>query len=415
MNQTIETVVNDMLVQAKARGLKPMTIEYYTNVCHIIARYINEKEGGTCSRNTLEAFITFYKQRFEAQEICEEYLRFLCRVIRMLVSYVETGTIDFSSRAVNKKYNPSPDKLPVIEAILNEYHLENDPRIEMDTVMRHFFCFVESHGKDTATISDTDFFEFMKSVSESNKGSIGRTWRALRYISEYLQAHNLADLRANLSMLKMKGAPIRMIAPYSQEEILKIVTVIDTEEPIGIRNKAIILLAFETGLRSCDIIKLKLSDIDWKAASLHIRQSKTGTDVILPLNGHVMNAVADYILKIRPECGFSEVFLTSKAPIHPYRSTCSLGAALDKYCSKAGVNKLPLRRFHSLRRSFATEMSAAGVPLPTISQMLGHKSIDEDQPYLSYDQEKNAHCALGFSGIPVKNGLYAVLEGGDTA
>lgn len=138
-------------------------------------------------------------------------------------------------------------------------------------------------------------------------------------------------------MLKMKGAPIRMIAPYSQEEILKIVAAIDSEEPIGIRNKAIILLAFETGLRSCDIIKLKLSDIDWKTASLHIRQSKTGTDVILPLNGHVMNAVADYILKIRPECCFSEIFLTSKAPIQPYRSTCSLGAALDKYCRKAGV------------------------------------------------------------------------------
>lgn len=58
-------------------------------------------------------------------------------------------------------------------------------------------------------------------------------------------------------------------------------------------------------------------------------------------------------------------------------------------------------------------MSIAGVPLPTISQMLGHKSIDEDRSYLSYDQKKNAHYALGFSGIPVKNGLYAVLDGGD--
>lgn len=43
----------------------------------------------------------------------------------------------------------------------------------MNIVMRHFFCFVESYGKDTATISDADFFEFMKFVSEFNKGSIG--------------------------------------------------------------------------------------------------------------------------------------------------------------------------------------------------------------------------------------------------
>ena len=66
-----------------------------------------------------------------------------------------------------------------------------------------------------------------------------------------------------------------------------------------------------------------------------------------------------------------------------------------------------MRAFHSLRRSFATELSVAGVPLETISQLLGHRRIDEDKPYLSYNREQIAFCAMNFDEIPLEGGIYA--------
>jgi site-specific recombinase XerD len=413
MHVKIETVVDGMFKQVKAYGLKEKTIEYYSDVCHIIVRHFNEKEGGIYSERALGIFKSITDKRCENGEICAEYGRFINRIIRMLLSYTKTGETDFSSNAIKKRYLPSQNKQALINSILDEKNLENEPRNEMDIVMRHFFCFIENAGIELREISDDDFFKFMKSISDTNKGSIGRTWRALRFISEYLKVHQLADLKANFSMLKVKGTPIKLIAPFSQEEICQMVECIDLSSPLGIRDNAILLVAFATGLRAVDIIKLKFQDIDWTTGTVHVKQSKTGKDIILPLNGIVMNAIADYILKARPAHDSQEIFLTSKEPVHPFTGTASFGQIVDKYSIKAGVAKKPQRRFHSLRRSFATEMSMAGVPLPTISQMLGHKSIDEDRPYLSYDRTKISFCALDFKEIPVSGGIYVASLGGD--
>ena len=168
------------------------------------------------------------------------------------------------------------------------------------------------------------------------------------------------------------------------------------------------LLAFDTGLRSVDIRALCLEDIDWNKGLLYLEQSKTGVPLILPLSGKVMNAIADYILTGRPECINNEIFRTVKGPVRPMdKRHGAFSSICDKYFNAANVDKIPGRSFHSLRRSFATELSEAGIPLETISQMLGHKSIEEDKPYLSYNREQTALCAIGFDEIPVANGIYA--------
>ena len=411
--EKIEPVISGMLEQVKAYGLKAKTIEYYSDVCNIVVRYFNEQKGGVYSEESLEEFKTVTDKRCKNEEICPEYYRFINRVIRMISSYAKTGQTDFSSRKINKKYLPSPANQVLVNSILNENKLKTSSHRELDTVMRHFFCFIEGIGIEVKEITDDDFFKFMESVSESNSGSIGRTWRALRMISDYLKKHQLSELKANLSMLKMKGAPVKMIPSFSQEEISKMVACIDLSSQIGIRDNAILLLAFETGLRAKDIINLKFQDIDWKEATVSVKQSKTWKDNVLPLSGTVMNAIADYILKARPPHGCKEIFLTSKGAIRPFKSGVSLGYIVDKYCLQAGIKKVPKRRFHSLRRSFATELSMSGVALSTISQMLGHKSIDEARPYLSYDKTQMAFCALGFEEIPIKNGIYASSREGD--
>lgn len=121
-----------------------------------------------------------------------------------------------------------------------------------------------------------------------------------------------------------------------------------------------------------------------------------------------MNAIADYVLKARPECSHDEIFLTVKGPVKPLdKRHYALTNISDRYFTEAGVEKILGRGFHSLRRSFATELSEAGVPLETISQLLGHKSIDEDKPYLSYNREQVAFCAIGFDEIPLTTGIYS--------
>lgn len=181
-------------------------------------------------------------------------------------------------------------------------------------------------------------------------------------------------------MLKLKNAHIRIIPAFLEEEISDISAAVDPNTPIGMRDLAVILLGYGTGLRGADIIRLKLSDIDWRGQCASIVQSKTHQPLSLALNGAVLNAIADYVLYARPECSVPQVFVTVKAP---YRKLSSgFANMIDKYCEKAGVEKIPLRAFHSLRRSFETVMASHGVPIETVSQMVGHKTIEEDKPYI---------------------------------
>ena len=96
-----------------------------------------------------------------------------------------------------------------------------------------------------------------------------------------------------------------------------------------------------------------------------------------------------------------------------------MGSDPSSCCKKAGVSKIAFRGFHSLRRSFETVMVSRGVPLETVSQMMGHKSIIEDKPYITHDTHQISFVAMDFSDVPITNGFHfghtesaGSLEGG---
>lgn len=235
------------------------------------------------------------------------------------------------------------------------------------------------------------------------------TMRAVRLVSSYLKENGAKKLKTDFSLLPYKKAAVHMIEPYSQEEIRRIVEAIDIHTPMGIRDFAIMLLECDTGLRGVDIIHLCLQDIDWKHATLSIRQKKTGHPITQALRGVVLNALADYVLKIRPQNGQMELFLSIRPPFHALKGSYSLDYLIEKYCKIAGVEKKTRRSFHSLRRSFATELSIKGIAIGEISEMLGHRTIRSDKPYLSYNKHQISFVAADFSEIPIADGIYAEL------
>src|SRR5690606_25851605 len=99
---------------------------------------------------------------------------------------------------------------------------------------------------------------------------------------------------------------------------------------IGKRDTAIIMLAFDTGLRAIDITRLCLGDIDWLSGEIHIVQSKTKRPLSLPLHASVMNAVADYILEARPKSTSKEVFLRTLSPYRPLKGATALDGIIEK-------------------------------------------------------------------------------------
>lgn len=76
----------------------------------------------------------------------------------------------------------------------------------------------------------------------------------------------------------------RVYVGYTHEDAQKIFSAINRSSTMGMRDYAMIMLAYTTGLRGCDIVNLKFDSIDWDACELRLVQEKTNIPVSLPLD-----------------------------------------------------------------------------------------------------------------------------------
>ena len=182
-----------------------------------------------------------------------------------------------------------------------------------------------------------------------------------------------------------------------KSDIAKLLDAIDRSKAKGKRDYAIMMLGTVLGLRACDIVALKLTDIDWFRGEIRIVQSKTSNPVILPLTQDVGEALKDYILNGRPSTVDSEIFLRINAPHTKLAAAVTIGEIYRDCCIAAG---LPAnKRFHNLRRSLGTSMVTNGVSVYDVAQVFGDKNINSTKPYLATDMEHLKMCALSFAGI----------------
>ena len=392
-------------------GILVVSTEQYQNVCNSIIKFAEATGVDSYSPELMASYQKFLDQRVSAGEICKEYRRFQARVIRMLSSLADDGRVDFSSaKCPLRKYTVSNGTAKLVEKILDACQISDKTKKDLRAPTRHFLWYAAQQGVTPESIDDTTVMQFLiEEIPISNSGSTGRTLRCVKYATEYLKNNGNHNLHRDYTLLKLKNDHRRIVPAYSEDEIYSIVDAMDTNDTLGKRDRAIVLIAYCTGLRGADIISIKLTDIDWRNQKVSVIQSKTHTPIISALNGETMNALADYILDRRPECEVPEVFVTVKAP---YRSLSKgFGSMVDKYCEKAGVQKIALRGFHSIRRSFETIMVSRGVPIETASQMTGHKTITEDKPYITHNKSQVAFVAMDFSDVPITTGFYACHSG----
>lgn len=403
----LKPLTEQLMKEVSVYGILEVSTEQYQTACNRILCFAQSSQTDHYSPKLMDSYRDNLDKRCSSGEICKEYQRFQLRVVRMLSSLAETGVVDFSNAKQSlRKYLVSNDVGILVEKILDSQPISEATKNELRAPTRHFLWYAEQRGIKPELIDDTTIMSFLvNEVPNSNGGSTGRTLRCVKYATEYLKVHGNHGIHRDYTLLKLKNDHRRIIPAYSEEEISGIAQAADTDSTLGKRDLAIILVAYCTGLRGIDIIGIKLSDIDWHNQRVSVIQSKTHTQVVSVLNGTTLNALADYILEWRPRCDSPEVFVTVKAPYR--RLSKGFGGIIDKYCAKAGVSKIAFRGFHSIRRSFETVMVSRGVDIETASQMMGHKSITEDKPYITHDKAQVAFVAMDFADVPISGGCYS--------
>jgi len=167
------------------------------------------------------------------------------------------------------------------------------------------------------------------------------------------------------------------------EDVQRLIADAGGSTPAAIRDRAILLLLSTYGLRSIEIRRLQLEDLDWIHEIITIRRSKQRRTVRYPLVGAVGDAIVQYLRKVRAHCAYRELFLTLRAPFRPL---CENGIYATVATRVKALNiEVRHKGPHCLRHACASRLLAEGCNLNEIGDHLGHTSAAATRVYAKVD------------------------------
>lgn len=169
-------------------------------------------------------------------------------------------------------------------------------------------------------------------------------------------------------------------------------------------DRAICALAFYTGMRACDIINLRFSNIDWDKNLISIIQVKTHKELSIRLLPCYGNPIYRYLISQRPKVRDNHIFLRpGGSPMNThdtYRCTIKLLHA-------AGINiDGRTRGIHLLRHSLATTLIEHDTNYAVVTATLGHKSARATYTYLSSETESLRKCCINSEDNPINDNYF---------
>lgn len=212
----------------------------------------------------------------------------------------------------------------------------------------------------------------------SAKGRVAELRSVLRFL--YLQG--ITPLRLGTAVPPVGGWRLAALPPpaMSAADVGRLLDSIDRSSEVGARDFAIMMLVARLGLRSIEVARLELRDVDWRAGEIMVRGKGRRQDR-LPLPAPVGVALVAYLSCGRNPAGARQLFLTCRAPRGPIRADL-VGDVVERTCLRAG---LPRVGPHRLRHALASELLRNGAGLQAISQVLRHQDLATTALYAKVD------------------------------
>jgi integrase/recombinase XerD len=271
--------------------------------------------------------------------------------------------------------------------------------------LKEFFHYLETNNihkiNEISTQNGKDYYEYLKSRDNTRKGGslshayLNKHQQALFKFNDYLKAHNAKSLNIHLKREEQNQRDsLQILTQEEIKELFKATNYSHSQERIAKRDKVILVLLYSAGLRRNEVINLEIKDILFDKERIHVRKCKNYKERYVPINDYNLKIIEEYIYDYRPR--FKDYKQTEYLLIN-YRGTPLLGKSLCNRLTaivKAANNQQLIAKNitpHILRHSIATHLLEKGAKIETISQFLGHTSLESTQIYthLLEDKAKN--------------------------
>lgn len=165
----------------------------------------------------------------------------------------------------------------------------------------------------------------------------------------------------------------------SQHDVRKLLAQPDPQEPLGVRDLAMLELLYATGLRVSELIALQMQQINFQGNFLTVKGKGSKVRAV-PFGKWARQKLLDYVSRARPGLakGRASVFVFINRSGRPLTRQ-GFWKLIRGHALAAGVEKRVTP--HTLRHSFATHLLEGGADLRSVQSMLGHADISTTQIY----------------------------------
>jgi len=246
-----------------------------------------------------------------------------------------------------------------------------------------FQAWVQIRAEDVAPDQITarhvlEYLEHLRRERNNGPSAVNRAATILKNFYRAMVAMGHLEHTANpmAQFPRLKPPARKLPVVLSAEEVQRLLASPPSDTVLGLRDRAILVLLYGTGIRASECAGLREEDVDLDQLLVRVR-GKGGHERAIPLNNQVAAGLRVYRQK-RGLVGPTESFFQSRR-----HKAMSRGAVYHRVKTYATSAHIPKRVSpHRLRHTFATHLVKAGVGLVTIRDLLGHRMITSTQIYL---------------------------------
>lgn len=258
---------------------------------------------------------------------------------------------------------------------------------EYTSDLEEFFAFL--HAEGIQKITEVEYIHarlYVTKLYDEQKArtSISRKISSIRSFFRFLNREQNIDDAPFRSLYHPKKEE-RLPSFFYEEELKELFEKNEGDEPIQIRNMALLELLYATGMRVSECVSLELTDIDFHYNIVRV-MGKGRKERIIPFGQYAHDALIRYIDQVRPTLmkkeNHQKVFVNMRGG---ELTTRGVRYILSEMIDNASMHTKIYP--HMLRHTFATHLLNNGADMRTVQELLGHANLSSTQIYTHVTKE----------------------------
>jgi len=253
--------------------------------------------------------------------------------------------------------------------------------------LSQFAVWLQKHlTKNLAEVSQSDIQQYLAYRFPTSKPrSVSRLIASLRRLYRFALRENKISIDPTLQIDSPK-LPRSLPKSLSEEEVESLLQAPNLDDPIGLRDRAMLEVLYASGLRVSELVGLKVTEVSLNEGVVRATGKGSKTRLV-PLGEEAVEWVVRYLNEGRPEILqkrlSDSLFVTQRGESMTRQAFWYL---IKRYASLAAIHK-PMSP-HVLRHAFATHLLNHGADLRVVQMLLGHADISTTQIYTHVARER---------------------------